>query len=300
MAGGAAAQTPDGHAALVARLAAMTAPTGFERPAIDTLLEIVPGLARDRAGNAVRRGARPPRLVACPVDEPAWVVGGIRPDGWLTVRRTPGPLAARRDQQLEGARVTVFGRRGPVPGVVAVRSIHLTRQRDDLPGGPFTADSALVDLGASSAQEVSRLGVHVLSPLALAKRTHRYGGDLLAAPHVGHRAACAALVLAAGTLDPARVALAFTVEHELGGRGLRAAARLGGPYAETLLLGAAEGAARHVTTAEEPQGTWPDELGRVTRLFLPMRYAGTPVETVALEDVELLAKAVAAWAGRAP
>jgi putative aminopeptidase FrvX len=31
------------------------------------------------------------------------------------------------DQQLEGQRVTVFGQRGPVPAVVAVRSVHLTR-----------------------------------------------------------------------------------------------------------------------------------------------------------------------------
>ena len=42
------------------------------------------------------------------------------------------------DQQLEGHRVTVQGRRGPVPGVVAVRSIHLSRGRNAPSEAPFT------------------------------------------------------------------------------------------------------------------------------------------------------------------
>lgn len=77
---------------LAVRLASMTAVTGYEQAMIDSLVALVPGSARDRAGNAVLvlgSGDRR-RLVACPVSEPGFVVGQVRDDGWLTLRRTPG------------------------------------------------------------------------------------------------------------------------------------------------------------------------------------------------------------------
>ena len=280
-----AQDAPDVLASLTVRLAGMSAVTGYERAMVDTMLLLLPGASRDRAGNAVRRGTAR-RLVACALDEPGWVVGGIRPDGWMTLRRSPGPTAALRDQQLEGARVTVWGRRSAVPGVVAVRSIHLTRQRGELPTGPFTADSAYLDVGAASANEVNRLGLGVLAVVTLEKRPHRYGTDLVAAPWAGRRAACAAVLAAAGE-GPSPVSVALTVEHELADRGLAALARLGGRFEETLLVGAGDDSAREA----------PAELGRITRLTLPVRYPGTAVETVALSDVRGLARRIRGWMG---
>jgi hypothetical protein len=109
---------------LAARLASVPAVTGYERSLVDTLIRLLPGSARDRAGNAwlTLGGRSGKRLVVCPLDEPGYVVGGIREDGYLTLRRVPGPVPPLFDQQLEGHRVTVQGRRGLVPGVVAVRS----------------------------------------------------------------------------------------------------------------------------------------------------------------------------------
>ncbi|HEX6106141.1 MAG TPA: hypothetical protein VFZ26_11195 [Gemmatimonadales bacterium] len=300
-AGAAAAQRPlEEFDRLVGRLAGMTAVTGYEQGMVDTLLALVPGAARDRAGNAVRPGsAGRRRLVACALDEPGWVVGGVRPDGWLTLRRSPGPVATLRDQQLEGARVTVHGRRGPVPGVVAVRSIHLTRQRADRSGGPFTADSALVDLGAESSDQVARLGVEVLSVVTLAKRVHRYGDGLLAGPHLGRRAACAALVHAAGMAPAGSATIAFLVQQELAGRGLAAVAGLSGPFEETLLVEASGDGPGPVRRLDDGgSATRASGLGRVSRLALPVRYAGSPVETVSTADAAALAAQIAAWLGR--
>src|SRR6201981_1182157 len=119
------------------RFAGMTAVTGFEQSMGDSLLALLPGSVRDRAGNVtltLGQGA-PKRLLSCPLDEVGYVVGNILPDGYLLLRRVGGaPRLAYPlfDQQLEGERVTVFGARGAVPGVVAVRSTHLTRGR----GGP--------------------------------------------------------------------------------------------------------------------------------------------------------------------
>jgi putative aminopeptidase FrvX len=287
--GPAAAQTPDSSLeALVVRLAGMTAVTGYEQRMADSLLALLPGATRDRAGNVVRGagGGEGRILMVCPLDEPGWVVGHVRPDGFLTLRRSPGRSSPQRDAQLEGARVAVHGRRGTIPGVVAVRSIHLTRGRATS-DSRFTADSAYLDVGAGSANDVARLGVGVLSVVTLAKRPHRYGTDLVAAPVVGRRAACAALLDAVLAAGATRAVVAFAVEQELQERGLATLGRAAGPFAETLLIDAAGTGA----TADSAQ-SWPG-LGKVTHLALPVRYAGTPVETVSLADVTHLRREIA-------
>ncbi len=277
-------------APLAVRFAAMTAVTGHEQRMVDTLLTLVPGAARDRAGNAVLRlgSGQPVRLAACPLDEPGYVVGGIRDDGWLTLHRVPGRVPPMVDQQLEGQRVTIWARRGGVPAVVAVRSTHLTRGRTAAEA-PFTADAAYVDLGAATAAEARAAGVALLDVVALAKRPHRYGDSLLAAPVAGRRAACAALVDAAQHARPAAgtTVIAFVVEQNLSGRGILTAMHQLGPFTETLLVDADTAALRST----------PAGLGAVRRETIAARYRGTPVETVALPDVAALAGRLGRWIG---
>lgn len=272
---------------LATRLAGMTAVSGYERAMGDTLLTLLPGATRDRMGNIVLTvGAGEPRiLVACPIDEPGFVVGGIRPDGYLTLRRVgpnPGPLA---DQQLEGQRVIVFGRSGPIPGVVGVRSVHLTRGRT-MGDAPFTFDDAYLDVGADSAAQVARLGIEVLSPVGRAKEPMQYGDTLLAAPVAGRRVAMAALLRAARAARATRgtVMVAFVVEQSFTRRGLLSIVRTKGPFVETLLIDPS-------AAAGSPGGNAaPDpELPSKPELWgLGLRYPGTPVETVSLREAERL------------
>jgi putative aminopeptidase FrvX len=283
---------------LAGRLAGMSAVTGFEQRMVDTLLALLPGSRRDRAGNAVLTlgsgSAR--RLAVCPLDEPGFVVGRIRDDGYLTLRRSPG-APRDNDRQLEGQRVSIATANGAVPGVVAVRSIHLTRGRDRIVGG-FTVDSAMVDVGAASKGEAESLGMRTLAPVTLFKQPHRYGGDRLAAPLAGRRAACAALAVAAGQaaarqgMIPRRqsVVIAFLVEYQLSPRGLGTVAHSAGPFQETLVVGE-EGAATAGLGQQFPT------LGAVKVKSPPLRYAGTPVESVVLSDVQRLADELAAWIG---
>lgn len=305
----AAAQQPSEAAALAERYAAMTAVSGYEQSLVDTTLQLLPGSARDRAGNALLRIGQGDhrRLVVCAADEPGWVVGGVREDGYLTLRRvgrTPGALA---DQQLEGQRVTLFGRVRPVPGVVGVHSVHLTRGRGAPSSEPFSLDSAYVDVGARSRADVAALGVRTLAPVALEKRPHRYGTGLLAAPAAGARAACAALVAAARQATAERgmvpgaaaVFVAVAVEARFTGRGLATLAAASGPFDETLLLDAAAGAAGSLDAIPLPADaagrSSAPRLGAVTRWTIHTRYAGSPVETVALADVDRLTRQLVAW-----
>ena len=280
-------------ASLVERFAAFSAVTGFEQAVVDTVIdELLPGATRDRSGSAVLvlGSGAPRRLVACPLDEPGWVVGSVQADGYLTLRRAPGRLPSPLfDQQLEGHRVTLFGRWGPVPGVVAVRSIHLTRGRDAGTDDPFSVDDARVDVGAASVMGARALGADVLTPVSLAKKPRRYGTDLLAAPMAGRRAACAALVLAARESKPAAgtVVVAFVTEQNLSQRGLRTVRRTQGPFAEELVIDGGAGVPGLPTEVKEG---W----------LLPAANENTPVETVSLVGADSLRTRLGRWIVGAP
>src|SRR3989442_3051228 len=249
---------------------------------VDSLRALFPGSTRDHAGNVtltLGQGS-PKRLFTCPLDEVGYVVGNILPDGFLLLRRVGGGGAGRTasplfDQQLEGHRVTVFGARGAVPGVVAVKSTHLTRGRG-APGTPdpvFTVDNAYVDVGASSAAGVQGLGIAVLAPVSLAKHPHVYGDRLLAAPAAGRRVACAALAAAVQAKPKVRgtVVVAFTVQSlYTGDAGLASVKALLGPFAETKTASVAA------------------------------RYVDTAVETVALQDAGALAQGLVAGVEASP
>lgn len=270
---------------LTLRFAAFTAVSGYERAVGDSLLALFPGATRDRLGTVIVTigSGSPRRLIACPMDETGYVVGGITGEGYLTLHRDGRPSVMRFrdgsravnplfDQQLEGQRVTVWGASGPVPGVVGVRSVHLTRGRT-ASEAPFTADEAYVDIGAQSAAEAASLGVRMLAPVALAKRPIRYV-DGLAAPAVGRHAACAAL--AAALLSHPKVSgsvlATFTAQslqgYQGGDPGL-ASALYGGPFADTMVPS------------------------------LPVKYAETAAETVMMKDVQALEQRIVQWIGGA-
>ncbi len=189
----------------------------------------------------------------------------------------------------------MWGRRGALAAVVGVRSTHLTRGRS-MGDAPFTVDDAYVDIGASTSAEVHSAGVELLAPVGARKQVTRYGTDLLAGPSAGRRSACGALVAAAVhgfTAAPGRIVLALVVEQEQGQRGLRTVMNLAGPFTRTILVDGAAGTAGAVAERSDSALTrlFP-RLGTVSRLSLPSRHAGTPVETVAMADVEVLRRLI--------
>jgi endoglucanase len=265
--------------ALAERFASMTAVTGYEQAMTDSLLALLPGSTRDRGGNVtltLGRGA-PTRVVFCPLDEVGYVVGNITDDGYVTLRRVGAPLLPNpiHDQQLEGHQVTLFGRRGPVPGVVGVRSTHLTRGRPAATDQPFTVDDAVVDVGASSRDEVLRLGIAMLTPVALTKRPHLYGRRLLAAPAAGRKVACAAL--ASAVLSKPRVQGTVLVAFVTQTNYLRD------------LMGNLRNLHGPIDIVRE--STMPSLAS------LEVKFADTTVETVDLADADDLVKSVIQWFG---
>ena len=245
-------------ASLVERFAAFSAVTGLEQAVVDTLVrELLPGAVRDRSGSAVLvlGSGAPRRLVACPLDEPGWVVGSVQADGYLTLRRAPGRLPSPLfDQQLEGHRVTLFGRWGPVPGVVAVRSVHLTRGRDSGADDPFSVDDARVDVGAASADGSAGARVSTFSHRFRSRRSrcataptcwrHRWPGAARRAPRWCSRRARRSR--RSGT-----VVVAFVTEQNLSQRGLRTVRLTQGPFTEELVV---DGGSRRARGADGGEG----------------------------------------------
>ena len=257
---------------LALRFAGFTTVSGYEQPVSDSLLALFPGATRDRLGNvSITLGSgAPKRLVSCPLDEAGYVVGAITAEGYLTLRRDGRVTNPLFEQQLEGQRIAVLGTSGPVPGVVGVRSVHLSRGRAAL-DAPFTADDAWVDVGATSAADVAALGVRLLSPVALARKPLRYG-DGIAATAVGHHAACAALAAALRSRPKTAgsVVVSFTVQSlQQDNPGLSSVIALRGPFADTLTA------------------------------VLPVKYPETAAETVMLADVRALEQRLVQWIGGA-
>ena len=148
----------------------------------------------------------------------------------------------------------------------------------------ITVDDAYVDLGAESPEQVRRLGVDVIAPVALEKIPHAYGTGLLAGPEAGQRGSCAALARAylnrpevVGT-----VVVAFTVESRIGHRGLTTLTHTRGPFEATLLL-------------DYPLRGDVVALGTLTSETLATRYDGWQVETIDMADVESMAERITQW-----
>ena len=284
----AGAQTAREGPDLAGWFAGLTAVSGYEGTFALVLEDLVPGAQRDRAGSVVSvlGSGSPSRLVACPMDEWGYVVGGIREDGWLTLRRVGGGAPWTFDQSHEGHRVTVWSDRGPIAGVMAVRSTHLARGRSSSTDA-FTVDDAYVDVGAASEDEVRGLGIDMVNPVAMLKTTVEYGDSLLAGPESGQRGSCAALARAIMNRPNARgtVVAAFVVESHIRHRGLMTVANAHGPFDQTLLL-------------DYPAPESLSEMfGSVEERGLDTRYEGWPVETIDLREVRALTRSLQRWIG---
>src|SRR5687768_12589668 len=181
----------------IATWIALDAPVGHEHLATDIIRRELPGWSRDRMGNLImRRGTGTPRrVVACALDQGAYVVSAITPSGYLRLHGSGNPRRHLLWEQFhEGQRVRVLTRAGAVQGVIAVRSIHLWRRRsaDTL---VVSVDDMWVDIGARSAAEARARGIEMLDPIVREWPSWRYG-EFVAGPGAAARAACAAVAAA--------------------------------------------------------------------------------------------------------
>jgi putative aminopeptidase FrvX len=216
--------------AILERLLLSVGVSGREEQVRATILELLPRWARDAAvidamGNivvTVGSGGAHVAYVAH-MDEIGYMVTNIRDDGLIQVAKHGGFF----DRQYEGQVVEVHTAGGPVNGVVAIRSVHLTRGLP-LPDDGFNHGDVLIDVGTRSREETEGLGIALLDPITVPKRISRLAGTRLAARSMDDRFGCAAQVALAQRIQPGdvdgTVTLAWVVQEEVGLRGARALA----------------------------------------------------------------------------
>lgn len=243
-------------------------------------------------------------------------------------------------QGFQGQTVMIGGAGGWMPGAVALPSVHLQQGMASPPDHPFQVEDLYIDIGAENAGEVAALGIRLLDPVALIRRPMRLAGGLLAAPAAAQKGACSALVNAARRYRPGpasgTVVFAWTAHDHLNRAGLIHVIRERGPFREMTLLDSGfgwEGSSDSGSLAPKPlpaPGTGPIRSGDLSPalasltiaphhatgggmagspdlkgvqlgfLGLPARYPGTPVETIAVRDVEALSAGLLSALGGTP
>jgi putative aminopeptidase FrvX len=184
-------------------------------PIVDNLGDIV-----------VTLGSGPPRrLIVTPIDEPGFVVSGITDDGYLRVQRFPQtglPPIFNELYAAQPVKVRTVGGKW-IDGVVAGLSVHLQPGRTNAPKSG-DIENMYVDIGASSAADVHRAGVDILSPMILLRQFENLGYGKMAGDSIGNRFGAAALVELLRHLDPSKLSgtltVAFVVQQRTGARGL--------------------------------------------------------------------------------
>jgi len=173
----------------------------------------------------------PHRLIVTPIDEPGFVVSGITDDGYLRLQRLPQSGLPPIFNELYSAQpVKVGAANGKwIDGVVAGLSVHLQNNRTNPPKAS-DIENMYVDIGASSADEVRKSDVDILSPIAINRRFLDLADPTMAGASIGDKFGAAALVEVLRNLDPTRVkgtlTIAFIVEQLTGARGLQRILRM--------------------------------------------------------------------------
>ena len=289
---------------------ALPAAPGHERFATDRIQAAAPGWTRDAMGDLVKvRGAGSPvRVIACGLDAPAYVVSEITDGGYLRVQMDGnGPRRPLWDQFHEGQRILIMTgdpatsrRVHMVPGVFAVRSVHLWRGRAPHPGAT-TIEDLWLDVGAQNRAEVAAMGIRLLDPVFRDLPPWRVG-DRVVGPEASSRAGCAA-VAAAAQASPTlgKTIFVISAQRRFNWAGLSGVlARTG--HVDSLTV-VDDAPVREADTAAITEGPFRVNapagvtIGYARALSVRATDAGTLIERVADADLRTLFVRVAAAAG---
>lgn len=215
---------------LLERLCNLPGVTGFEGPVREAIAEIVAPFVdevrTDTLGNmiAVRRGSSGFKLMLdAHMDEIGFMVQHVDEKGFISFT----PIGGWDARLLPGHMLSVIGRGGKtVFGVIGTHPPHIQKAADREKVIPV--EEMFLDVGASSIQEVSEMGVQVGDPVVMHYPFRRIGKETVMGKALDDRAGCSAVIQALAALGDAKVeatvVAAFTVGEERDLSGARTAA----------------------------------------------------------------------------
>lgn len=158
--------------------------TAFVR---DRIASLVDEYWVDNLGNVVGilKGAEFPEyklMLQAHMDELGLIVRNITPDGYLLIERVGGVP----EKSLLGQRVDVLTDSGYlIPGYVGTKSHHITRP-DEKYQVPKVHDM-YIELGVSSANDVTALGIQVGDPITYHPNYHQFGNGMICSKALDNR-----------------------------------------------------------------------------------------------------------------
>ena len=212
-------------------------PSGWEKDGQIRWMELAARVSdrveTDAYGNAwaeldgTRKGA-PRVMLEAHADEIGFTVRHIDDKGFLSI----GPIGGSDRTLAPARRISIFGTKGIVAGVIGNTAIHLRSKEKDK---PLEWKDLYVDVGAKSAKEVAALGIRVGSPAIYESSATEFRGNRIVGRALDNRIGGFAVVLALAELSRKRpastVCAANCVQEELGSHGARMVAERLAPSA---------------------------------------------------------------------
>ena len=209
------------------------APNGYEKEMAYKLKAYLEQYCRDvtidRVGNVIAKvcgtnPAAPRAMLFGHMDQVGFIVRKVEQDGFLQVDR----LGGIPEKVLPGLELVIRSEDGQWhPGVFGPKAHHATPAEEKYKVEPVTA--LFIDIGATSAEEVHALGIHVGCPAVYKPAFEALCANRVAGTAVDNRGACACLVEIARLLSQkppvGDVYLVGTVWEEFNLRGAMLAAR---------------------------------------------------------------------------
>ena len=207
-------------------LCSIGAPSGHEEPLINLIFEYLKsrGFAPviDRLGQiSVTFAGSDPKantiLLSAHLDQLGLVVSNVRNDGFLKFVR----LGGVPERVLPGTIVNIHTKQGNVPAAVGLKSHHLTNPEEKYLVPKIS--EMYLDVGASSPEEVLRLGITVGDPCSYAFQWNSLANKRFSTVSLDDRLGVVSLLVLIDELEgkerPDTIHIAFTTQEEFHVRG---------------------------------------------------------------------------------
>lgn len=178
----------------------------------------------DKFGNliAIKKGKSPSVMIAAHMDEIGLMVKYIDDEGFIWFAKVGGWFG----QTLLNQRVLLHGKKGVVAGVIGSKPVHVMEEEEKKK--PIAAKDMFIDVGTSSRDEATALGIEPGVPASLDQRMTGLAGDRVTGKAFDDRAGTVVLITAlqkiAGLKIEPTVMAVFTVQEEVGLKGAKTSA----------------------------------------------------------------------------
>lgn len=204
-------------------------PTGFESVGqkvwLKEVKKYVDETGNDAYGSAwgiIKGNSKKTLMLEAHCDEIGYMVKHVFSEGFLAIDLIGGSDAAT----ARGRRVTIFGEKGEVQGIIGNIAIHIRERKEEK--APEVHE-LIVDIGAKDAKEVAAMGVRVGHPMVYSENLSELGKNGLVARALDNRLGGFIIAevmknLANGKKPAWNVVALNSVQEEIGCYGARMAA----------------------------------------------------------------------------